>query len=74
MPVAETSEQPAHQHDPFGVSDLTDMDELETKLDLAKAYIDMGDIDAAKDIAKEVLEDGTVEQKKMAQSLIDELN
>jgi len=30
------------------VFDLTDMDELETKLDLAKAYIDMSDMDAAR--------------------------
>ncbi|MGZ5057189.1 MAG: FimV/HubP family polar landmark protein, partial [Methylobacter sp.] len=64
----------SNQYDEFGVSDLTDMDELETKLDLAKAYIDMGDADAAKDIAKEVLEQGTIEQKKTAQALLDELN
>ncbi|MFI3120039.1 MAG: FimV/HubP family polar landmark protein [Methylococcaceae bacterium] len=62
------------QYKEFGVSDLTDMDELETKLDLAKAYVDMGDADAAKDIAKEVLEQGTVEQKKTAKALLDELN
>lgn len=62
------------QPDEFGVSDLTDMDELETKLDLAKAYVDMGDADAAKDIAREVLEQGTVEQKKIAQALLDELD
>ncbi|TAK61610.1 FimV/HubP family polar landmark protein, partial [Methylobacter sp.] len=61
-------------HASFGVSDLTDMDELETKLDLAKAYIDMGDANAAKDIAREVLEQGTVEQKKIAQALLDELD
>jgi pilus assembly protein FimV len=53
--------------------DLTDMDELETKLDLAKAYIDMSDTDAAKDMACEVLEKGTAEQKKVAQSLLDDL-
>jgi len=62
------------QYDEFGVSDLTDMDELETKLDLAKAYVDMGDAVAAKDIAKEVLEQGTMEQKKTAQALLDELD
>jgi pilus assembly protein FimV len=68
-----TSGQGSSQHDAFGVSDLTDMDELETKLDLAKAYVDMGDADAAKDIAREVLEQGTAEQKKIAQALLDEL-
>jgi len=56
-----------------GVSDLTDMDELETKLDLAKAYIDMGDTDAAADIAKEVLEKGSAEQKQAAQEVLDQL-
>jgi len=55
------------------VSDLTDMDEFETKIDLAKAYIDMGDADAAKDIAQEVLEKGTDAQKQEAQAIIDQL-
>lgn len=57
----------------FGVSDLTDMDEFETKIDLAKAYIDMGDAEAAKSIATEVLEKGNPEQKQAAQALLDEL-
>lgn len=70
----ESSEQSSSQHEGIGVSDLTDMDELETKLDLAKAYIDMGDTGAAKVIAKEVLEKGTAGQKKIAQSLLDELS
>ncbi len=69
-----TSGQDSGQQDEFGVSDLTDMDELETKLDLAKAYVDMGDADAAKDIAREVLEQGSAEQKKIAQALLDELD
>jgi pilus assembly protein FimV len=57
----------------LGVSDLTDMDELETKLDLARAYIDMGDEDSAKDIVKEVLKRGTAEQQKVAQLLMIDL-
>jgi pilus assembly protein FimV len=56
-----------------GVSDLTDRDELETKLDLARAYRDMGDNESAKDIVEEVLEKGSAEQKKLAQVLLDEL-
>ena len=56
-----------------GVSDLTDMDELETKLDLAKAYIDMGDADAAKDIAEEVLSKGSEAQKVSAREVLDQL-
>ncbi len=58
----------------FMVSDLTDMDEIETKLDLAKAYIDMGDADAAKEIIEQVIEKGSAEQKKTAQMLLDELS
>jgi pilus assembly protein FimV len=72
MPL--TTGRDSNQDDEFGVSDLTDMDELETKLDLAKAYVDMGDAEAAKELAKEVLEQGTPEQKKVAQTLLDELN
>ncbi|WAK02987.1 FimV/HubP family polar landmark protein [Methylobacter sp. YRD-M1] len=55
------------------VSGLTDMDEWETKLDLAKAYIDMGDAEAARDIADEVYEKGSSEQRKVALELLDEL-
>jgi pilus assembly protein FimV len=74
LDIPSTTSVQSSNHDGFGVSDLTDMDELETKLDLAKAYVDMGDANAAKDIAREVLEQGTVEQKKIAQALLDELD
>lgn len=57
----------------FIVSDLTDMDEMETKLDLAKAYIDMGDAKSAKEIIEQVLEKGSAEQKKTAQMLLADL-
>jgi len=57
----------------LNVSDLTDMDEYETKIDLAKAYVDMGDATAAKVIAEEVLGKGTRDQKLAAQALLDEL-
>ncbi|WP_158083108.1 FimV/HubP family polar landmark protein [Methyloprofundus sedimenti] len=56
------------------VSDLTDMDEFETKIDLAKAYIDMGDDAAAKSIAQEVLAQGNDAQKLEAQTIIDRLS
>lgn len=57
----------------IGVEDLTDMDELETKLDLARAYMDMGDPEAARDIAAEVLEKGSDEQKKQAKLLLEDI-
>gem|GEM_PF-378169 len=57
----------------LGVADLTDMDEFETKIDLAKAYIDMGDTETAKSIANDVLEKGSKQQQAAAQALLDEL-
>lgn len=52
---------------------LSDTDEIATKLDLARAYIDMGDQDGAKDILEEVLQEGSDEQKQEAQELVDRL-
>ncbi|THB69398.1 MAG: hypothetical protein D6B28_11450 [Gammaproteobacteria bacterium] len=52
---------------------IDDSDEVSTKLDLAKAYIDMGDTDGAKSILSEVVADGNDEQKTEAQELIDQL-
>ena len=57
----------------FGLSDLTEMDEMETKLDLAIAYIDMSDQESAKEIAMEVLKKGSPEQQMIAQALLDGL-
>ncbi|MEO1881383.1 MAG: FimV/HubP family polar landmark protein, partial [Methylococcales bacterium] len=57
----------------MSVSDLTDMDELETKIDLAKAYVEMGDEEAAREIADEVIAKGTERQKAIAQAIIDQL-
>lgn len=48
-----------------------DGDEIATKLDLARAYVDMGDADGANEILKEVVAEGNDEQKKEAQDLID---
>ncbi|MET1254303.1 FimV/HubP family polar landmark protein [Aliikangiella maris] len=46
-------------------------DEIATKLDLARAYIDMGDSEGAKEILSEVIAEGTDAQKEEAQALID---
>jgi pilus assembly protein FimV len=51
--------------------DLENMDVLETKLDLAKAYIDMGDLESAKGIAEKILVEGSDEQKLAAQELLE---
>lgn len=49
---------------------LADTDEAATKLDLARAYIDMGDKDGAKDILDEVAEEGNDQQRHEAQELL----
>jgi len=48
-------------------------DEVGTKLDLAKAYIDMGDPDGARSILDEVLDEGNDTQKQEAQQLIQQI-
>ena len=48
-------------------------DSANTKLDLARAYIDMGDADGAQDILKEVLDEGNSDQQQKAQSMLDSL-
>lgn len=52
---------------------IEDSDAVGTKLDLAKAYIDMGDSDGANSILSEVVLEGSDDQKKEAQELIDKL-
>ena len=61
--------------DEFGMDDdaLADIDEVGTKLDLARAYIDMGDPDGARSILDEVMEEGNDDQKKEAQELLDKI-
>lgn len=58
--------------DDFGI--LSSADEFGTKLDLARAYVDMEDVESARDILQEVLADGDADQKAQAQSLLAELN
>jgi pilus assembly protein FimV len=59
---------------PVAVEDETEgmldsSDEVSTKLDLARAYIDMGDPDSARNILEEVLEEGNQDQRKEAENL-----
>jgi pilus assembly protein FimV len=49
------------------------MSEVGTKLDLARAYMDMGDPEGARSILEEVLSEGSVSQKQEARRLIDSL-
>jgi len=64
----------AMDDDEFDLSSLDDVDEISTKLDLARAYLDMGDSEGTREILKEVLVDGSNEQKKEAEELMGQLD
>ena len=49
------------------------MSEVGTKLDLARAYMDMGDPEGARSILEEVVTEGSASQKQEAQRLIEAL-
>ena len=49
------------------------MSEVGTKLDLARAYMDMGDPDGARNILEEVLAEGSAAQRQEAQRLMESL-
>lgn len=49
------------------------MSEVGTKLDLARAYMDMGDPDGARSILQEVLDEGNSNQKQEAQRLLESI-
>ncbi len=52
---------------------LDDVDEIGTKLDLARAYIDMGDKEAARSMLDEVKQEGDQAQKEEADELLAQL-
>jgi pilus assembly protein FimV len=64
----------------LGESDEEDMvfaeggNEMSTKLDLARAYLDMGDEDGAKQILEEVVLEGSPSQKEEAKTLLERLD
>lgn len=53
--------------------DARTMTEVGTKLDLARAYVDMGDPNGARSILEEVLDEGDEGQRQQAQQLLDSL-
>jgi pilus assembly protein FimV len=53
--------------------DARTMTEVGTKLDLARAYVDMGDPGGARSILEEVLDEGDEAQRQQAQQLLDSI-
>ncbi|MCX2891099.1 LysM peptidoglycan-binding domain-containing protein [Pseudomonas sp. DCB_BI] len=73
-----TSEDAAAQPEPEPLDDLdfdffSGSDEVATKLDLARAYIDMGDSQGARDILDEVVKDGDDSQRQEAEDMLSRL-
>ena len=73
-------EEPTEAVDPISdiddIGDLMlpdDVDEVSTKLDLARAFIDMGDTEGARGSLEEVMSEGNDEQKSEAKSLLDQI-
>jgi pilus assembly protein FimV len=52
------------------VGDLTDMDEVETKLDLARAYVDMDDRQSARRLLEEIITEGNNQQQEEARAML----
>ncbi len=74
-PLEEVVEAPStmlDQEDDFDF--LSGTDETATKLDLARAYIDMGDSEGARDILDEVVAEGSEGQQQEARELIAKLS
>jgi pilus assembly protein FimV len=67
-PVESTSEAMDDDFDFF-----SDTDETTTKLDLARAYIDMGDAEGARDILDEVMSEGSDTQQQEAREMLAKL-
>jgi len=63
----------AQDEEPEGDGKLADLDEVSTKLDLARAYIDMGDPDGAKSILDEVMQEGSSEQQDEARGIMEQM-
>nr|WP_298145882.1 FimV/HubP family polar landmark protein [uncultured Pseudomonas sp.] len=80
LPLAdERVAEPASASLELGESDddfdfLSGTDETATKLDLARAYIDMGDTEGARDILDEVIAEGSEGQQQEARELIGKLS
>jgi len=71
MDLGDSSADLSADDDEFDISELSeDVDEVSTKLDLARAYIDMGDNEGARSILEEVKAEGNNDQQQQADELL----
>ncbi|WP_439858987.1 FimV/HubP family polar landmark protein [Pseudomonas sp. MBLB4136] len=73
LPAAESAPALANLDGDDDFDFLSGTDETATKLDLARAYIDMGDTEGARDILDEVIAEGNDGQQQEARELIAKL-
>ncbi|KTT26877.1 Motility protein FimV [Pseudomonas oryzihabitans] len=71
---AETTKDSATEESLDDFDFLSGEDETATKLDLARAYIDMGDPEGARDILDEVLAEGNAGQQQEAREILAQLS
>ncbi len=64
---------PTVDDQPEAEEDDTHNQEAETKIDLAKAYLEMEDREGAKEILEEVLQEGNTQQKQKAEEILADL-
>ena len=76
LPPDALDQDPREQHQSTLVLDTgesSQIDEMQTKLDLARAYMDIGDTDGARGLLGEVLAEGDDAQQASARDLLGEL-
>ena len=66
-------EGPTGEHAAVGDFEPATMSEVGTKLDLARAYMDMGDPEGARSILEEVMHEGSDAQRQEAGRLLEPL-
>ncbi|MDE2247522.1 MAG: fimbrial protein FimV [Xanthomonadaceae bacterium] len=71
-PAASASHGFAEDDHSFDITEFSD-DPVDTKLDLARAYVDMGDADGARAMLGEVIKEGSQTQQDVARRLLDTL-
>jgi pilus assembly protein FimV len=70
--LATTQDSPTAEHEIADLEPVT-MSEVGTKLDLARAYMDMGDPEGARSILEEVMHEGSDAQRQEAGRLLESL-
>jgi pilus assembly protein FimV len=71
--VGAIGEGPTGEHAALGEFEPVTMSEVGTKLDLARAYMDMGDPEGARSILEEVMHEGSDAQRQEAGRLLESL-